>query len=296
MNLNDDIRIGTLVSAEDKAAYIRQILSYGFESFSLTWWENLGNTDLERTADAVNKVLDGSGIAISSLSVFGNLLENDEKAEISRRDFKRVVAAAANFGVDTVTGFTGRLRGRTVPESLERFREIWTPLVEFAGEHGLRIAWENCPMEGNWQSGDWNIAFCPDAWELMFAALPLKNCGLQWEPCHQMFQLIDPLPQIRAWKDRIFLLHGKDATIRHEVIRQCGIGGSEPFVLPRTPGFGDTNWTDIISELRLVGFHGAIDIEGWHDPVYRDELEMTGQIHALNYLKQCRGGTFVPNP
>ena len=53
------------------------------------------------------------------------------------------------------------------------------------------------------------------------------------------------------------------------------------------------NWTDIISELRLAGWSGSIDIEGWHDPVYRDQLEMTGQVHALNYLKHSRGGSFV---
>jgi CBS domain-containing protein len=38
-------------------------------------------------------------------------------------------------------------------------------------------------------------------------------------------------------------------------------------------------------------FIGSIDIEGWHDPVYRDELEMTGQVAGLNYLKRCRGGS-----
>ena len=52
----------------------------------------------------------------------------------------------------------------------------------------------------------------------------------------------------------------------------------------------------MISELRLAGFTGSIDIEGWHDPVYRDALEMTGQVRALNYLKECRGGAFVANP
>jgi sugar phosphate isomerase/epimerase len=64
----------------------------------------------------------------------------------------------------------------------------------------------------------------------------------------------------------------------------------------RSPGFGDSNWTDIISELRLAGWSGSIDIEGWHDPVYRDELEMVGQVHSLNYLKACRGGDFVAYP
>jgi len=52
----------------------------------------------------------------------------------------------------------------------------------------------------------------------------------------------------------------------------------------------------VISILRKHGWRGSIDIEGWHDPVYRDDLEMTGQVHALNYLKACRGGAFVPNP
>jgi hypothetical protein len=46
----------------------------------------------------------------------------------------------------------------------------------------------------------------------------------------------------------------------------------------------------------MGGFRGSIDIECWHDPVYRDELEMTGQVNGLNYLKACRGGAYIPNP
>ena len=49
-------------------------------------------------------------------------------------------------------------------------------------------------MDGNWASGDWNIAHNPDAWELMFNELPDDNLGLEWEPCHQLVYLIDPDP------------------------------------------------------------------------------------------------------
>jgi sugar phosphate isomerase/epimerase len=81
------------------------------------------------------------------------------------------------------------------------------------------------------------------------------------------------------------------------VIREHGIFGKVPFVHMRTPGFGDSDWTAIISDLRLHGYCGSIDIEGWHDPVYRQELEMTGQVRALNHLKECRGGAeMIPNP
>lgn len=291
-----DIRIGTLVNAPDMPGYIRQILPHGFESFSLTFWKTIGKTDFARLADGVRAVLTGTDAVVSSLSVFGNLLENDEEAEVARRDFRSAIEAAPRFGASAVTGFTGRLRGKTIPESIDRFREVWTPLAELAAAHNVKIAWENCSMGGDWKNGDWNIAHNPAAWELMFAAVPLDNCGLQWEPCHQLVQLIDPLPQIRTWGKKMFLIHGKDATVRHDIIRRCGIGGPEPIAWHRTPGFGDTDWTDVISELRLIGFKGSIDIEGWHDPVYRGELEMTGQVHGLNYLKRCRGGSFIPNP
>ena len=173
---------------------------------------------------------------------------------------------------------------------------MWSELAKRAADKGLRIAFENCAMEGNWHTGDWNIAHNPDAWEMMFNETPDDNLGLEWEPCHQLVYLIDPLPQIRKWAPKIFHVHGKDATIRWEVIREHGVFGKVPFVWMRTPGFGDSNWTDLISELRLTGFRGSIDIEGWHDPVYRDELEMTGQLAALAHLKQARGGaTFVPD-
>ncbi len=105
-------------------------------------------------------------------------------------------------------------------------------------------------------SGDWNIAHTPRAWELMFDALPMENIGLQWEPCHQMVKLIDPLPQLRKWVKKIFNVHGKDATVLWDVVREHGIDGPLPFAFHRTPGFGDSNWTDIISVLRGGGFTG----------------------------------------
>src|SRR5690554_4724629 len=127
---------------------------------------------------------------------------------------------------------------------------------------------------------------------MMFNALPMDNLGLEWEPCHQIVNLIDPIPQLRKRADKIFHVHGKDATVAWDIIKEYGINGPKEFAWHRTPGFGDSNWTDIITILRQNNYKGTIDIEGWHDPVYRDQLEMTGQVHGLRYLKQCRGGDF----
>ena len=57
----------------------------------------------------------------------------------------------------------------------------------------------------------------------MFNALPDDNLGLEWEPCHQMVYLIDPIPQIRKWAPKFFHVHGKDATVRWDVVREHGV-------------------------------------------------------------------------
>jgi len=292
----ETIRIGTLVNGGEKTAdYIRQILPHGFESFSITFWQTLGGTDLKRLAAEVKDALGGSEVLISSLGVFGNPLHTDEKAKETRDGWKKLIDAAHLFGCDLVTGFAGRVIDKPIDQSMKRYKEVFGPLASRAADKGVRLAFENCDMGGTWWRGDWNLAQTPAAWEMMFDAIPSQNIGLQWEPCHQMVKLIDPMPQLRKWVKKIFHVHGKDATVLWDVVREHGIGGPHPFAFHRTPGFGDSNWTDIISELRRGGFAGAIDIEGWHDPVYRGELEMTGQVAGLNYLKRCRTA-YVPNP
>lgn len=290
-----DIRIGTLVKAgPDAARYIEQILPHGFETFQLTFPAPLEGLDLDRLrGDVLETLARGGGqAAISSLGIYGNPLMDARVAQ----GFATLIDAAESFGCRLVCGFAGRITDRPVPESLEAFRRVFQPLARQAEARGARIAFENCDMRGDWERGDWNIAHAPAAWEMMFNAVPSPALGLEWEPCHQMVSLIDPLPQLKQWLPKIFHLHGKDATILWDVIRAKGIRGGTQYIHHRTPGFGDTNWTDLISILRLGGWHGAIDIEGWHDPIYRDALEMTGQVRALHYLKQCRGGDFVPNP
>ncbi len=288
---HQDIRIGTLAPMARGADYLKQILPHGFESFSLTCWQKIGDTDLERTAKEVLDCL-GDKAVIGSVGVFGNILQD----ETARQDFGRMIDAAKMFKTNLVTGFAGAIEGKPLPESMPRFKEVWTDLAKRAQDQGVKIAFENCDMGGTWGDVRWNIAHAPTAWEMMFNEVPFDNLGLEWEPCHQLVSLVDPIPQLRKWIKKIFHVHGKDATVAWDVIKEKGIRSGVPYVWHRTPGFGDTNWTDVISILRLNKWTGTIDIEGWHDPVYRDDLEMTGQVYAMNYLKQCRGGPFVPNP
>jgi sugar phosphate isomerase/epimerase len=289
------IRIGTMINAtgHKAAERIAELADLGFESFEPFFWQTTSGQDLSELGKRCRDAIGSRDITISTIGMFGNPLETQDIDLQTLEGWKSCIDNAHHFGATCVAGFTGRVRGKPLTDSLQRYTEIWRELAARAADKGIRIAFENCAMNGNWQTGDWNIAHNPDAWELIFNATPDSHIGLEWEPCHQLVYLIDPLPQIRKWADRIFHVHGKDATIRWEVIREHGIFGKYPFAFMRTPGFGDSNWTDLISELRFAGWTGSIDIEGWHDPVYRDALEMTGQLAALNHLKHARGGEFV---
>lgn len=290
-----DIRIGTMAGKGPQTAdYIRKILPLGFESFQINFWKRV-DAGLPELAKELADFLPGSGAIVSTLGIYGNPLGDEPFDEETREGWRQCIEAAPKFGCDTVCGFAGRVRFKPVDESLPRYREVFEPLARRAQELGVKIAFENCPMGGTWQSGDWNIAFNPRAWEMMFNALPFDNIGLEWEPCHQLCQLIDPMPQLREYVSRIFHVHGKDAKIHRDIVERDGILGPKTFAFHKHPGLGDSNWTRIIEELRKGGFRGSIDIEGWHDDVYKGDLEMTGQVHALKHLRQCRLD-YVPNP
>ena len=292
---DDMIRIGTLIKGAQAPSLITQLAPHGFESFSLTFWQTLGDTNLRTLAKQVSDAIGDRDIRITTVSIFGNPLLDDESGETTREGWRQCIRHAHDFGCDLVTGFTGRLPDRPIDESLPAYKSVFSELVREAEDQGVRLAFENCDMGGTWQSGSWNIAHNPTAWQMMFDAVPSGSVGLEWEPCHQLVSLIDPIPQLRKWAPKIFHLHGKDATVAWDVVREYGVHGPRPFAWHRTPGFGDSNWSDIITILMQNGYKGALDIEGYHDPVHRGELELSGQLQGLKYLKACRGGDYVPS-
>ncbi|MBL8088021.1 MAG: sugar phosphate isomerase/epimerase [Chthonomonas sp.] len=286
-----DIRIGTLVSMDRAESVIPQIIGHGFESFQLTCWQKLPTEDVSELAKRILGLVEGRAV-ISALGLYGNPMTD----ELCLSEWPRIVKLCAAFGCDTVCGFTGALEDRPVDQNLDRFVEVWGELTRMAEAEGVKIGFENCDMGGSWESPRFNIAHSPRAWEMLFNAVNSDSLGLEWEPCHQMVSFVDPIANLREWVGKVVHIHGKDATVHHDLVRKYGTRSGMYVVHHRTPGFGDTNWSDIITLLRMNGFCGAIDIEGWHDPVYREDLEMTGQVHALNYLKTCRGGAYVENP
>lgn len=209
---------------------------------------------------------------------------------------EQVIRKAEKFGATHVSTFAGALEGCCVEEAFPEFGRVFRELADMAQEKGIRLGIENCPMGGTWERASCNIGFHPKAWEAMFEEVTNENFGLEWEPAHQVMQLAEPVAQLKKWAGKIVHVHGKDASADWDCVRQNGVLGAVPFACHRLPGFGDTDWRQIISILHAQGYEDDICIEGYHDPVYCGEWEMTGQLHALRYLKWCRGGEFIPSP
>ena len=287
------IRIGTCVSGNAAEKFAPGLAKYGFETMSMNFHMSFDGVDLKQQGPRMKAFAEENGIEITTVGYYCNALQYEEHLN----NLKYAIDCAHLYGASIVGTFAGALENQPIDASFKRFGEVYREVAKYAEDRGIKIAFENCPMGGTWDRATCNIAINPRAWEAMFNEVPGDTLGLEWEPAHQMIQLIDPIAQLRKWAKKVYHMHGKDASIDWNYVRENGVlCNTDRYAPERTPGFGDTNWRDVFSILHENGYSGDVCIEGYHDPVYSGDWEMTGQMHALKYLKFCRGGDFVANP
>jgi sugar phosphate isomerase/epimerase len=215
--------------------------------------------------DAVLAVLDRHGLGISALAYYpNNLHPDDEVREAANAHLRKVVDAAAALGVEVVGTFVGNDRDRPIPENLRRFRELWPPLVAHAGERGVKLAIENCPMIfslDEWPGGG-NLAWSPAIWDELFAAVPDAHFGLNLDPSHLVWLMIDVERAIRDYADRLFHTHAKDLEISRDGLYRHGtLSAGMGWQVPRLPGLGEVDWGRFVAALYAAGFDGAVSVE-----------------------------------
>jgi sugar phosphate isomerase/epimerase len=213
----------------------------------------------------VGRVLDANGLEISSLAYYpNNMHPDDAHREQVNAHLRRVIDAAQRLGVGIVGTFIGNDKDRTIAENLRRFREIWPPLVDYAGERGVRIAIENCPMifsDDEWPGGN-NLAWSPAIWDELFAAVPAGHFGLNLDPSHLVWLMIDYERAVYDYADRIFHVHAKDLEIRRDgLYRHGSLSGGMGWQVPRLPGLGEVRWDRFLAALHAVGYDHVVSIE-----------------------------------
>ena len=205
------------------------------------------------------------GIAISALGYYPNPLSPDleHRAEVLAH-LRHVIAAAAKLGVPVVNTFIGNDKDKPLNENFAEFEKVWPDIVAVAADHGVKIAIENCPMIfslDEWPGGN-NLMHAPATWRDVFSALDGDTLGLNLDPSHLVWQMIDYERVVREFGERIYHVHAKDMEIDRDGLYDRGVmSAGMGWQVPRLPGLGEIRWDRFISALYRVGYDYAIVVE-----------------------------------
>lgn len=205
-------------------------------------------------------------------------------------ELKNTARAAQRFGVQVVNGFTGSsiwhllysfppTPSAMIDAGFDLLAERFNPILDVFGECGVRFALEVHPTE---------IAF--DIYTAQRALDALGNreeFGFNFDPSHLHWQGVDPVEFIRAFPDRIYHVHIKDAITTLDG-RTSILASHLEFGEPRrgwdfrSPGRGGVNFEEIIRALNQVQYNGPLSVE-WEDCGMDREV---GATEAAEFVKR----------
>ena len=267
----------------------------GFESLEIACWPASGgekrryagvcHIDVEKLdasgARAINEVVSSRGLEISALAYYPNNLHPDATARAeANAHLLRVIDAAATLGVEVVGTFVGNDRTATPRANMHTFAYVFPALIDHARERGVKVAIENCPMifsEDEWPGGN-NLASSPAAWREMFEIVPWEGFGLNFDPSHLVWLMIDCDRAVREFADRIDHVHAKDSEIDRTastsaascprawagryrgcpVSARCGSTASSPRCMPSATTAGSRSSTRIAASRAATSSSSAV--------------------------------------
>ena len=192
--------------------------------------------------------------------------------ERAAEELKNTARAAQKMGLKVVNGFTGSSIWHMlysfppcdfadIERGYELFAERFNPILDVFAECGVRFALEVHPTE---------IAYDIYTTEKALEAINHRpEFGFNFDPSHLIWQGVDPVEFIRAFSDRIYHVHIKDAITT--LNGKTGILASHlNFGDPRrgwdfrSPGRGGVNFEEIIRALNVINYDGPLSVE-WED-------------------------------
>ncbi|HQU46952.1 MAG: AP endonuclease [Planctomycetia bacterium 21-64-5] len=205
-------------------------------------------------------------------------------------ELKNTARAAQKLGVGVVNGFTGSsiwhllysfppVAQNMIDRGYELLAERFNPVLDVFAECGVRFALEVHPTE---------IAFdLVSAQRALDALERREEFGFNFDPSHLHWQGVDPVEFLRAFPDRIYHVHIKDAVVT--LNGRSGILGSHlNFGDPRrgwdfrSPGRGGVNFEEIVRALNAIGYEGPLSVE-WEDSGMDREA---GAKEACEFVKR----------
>ncbi|WP_295365300.1 sugar phosphate isomerase/epimerase [uncultured Succinivibrio sp.] len=240
----------------------------------------------ESYAKHVLAVAKDNGVEISSLAFYPNTLDPDQKKRHDNVEhLKNVIRASHKLGINMVTTFIGRDQHRNFEDNLLIVKEVWPEILNLAKELGVKVAIENCPMlfgPDQWPGGQ-NLMTTPHNWRKIFEILDYDNLGINYDPSHFVWQMIDYVEPVYKFRDRIFHVHFKDLKVIKSKLNQVGILAYPlDFMAPKLPGLGDVNFSRFVSALTDIGYNGYACVEV-EDRAFEDTKERILDSLKLSY-------------
>jgi sugar phosphate isomerase/epimerase len=207
-------------------------------------------------------------------------------------EMKNTARAAARFGVKVVNGFTGSKIWHTfalfppVPQEMiddgyQDFADRWNPILDVYDEVGVKFGLEVHQSE---------IAY--DYWttKRTLEAIDHREAfGINFDPSHLHWQMVDPVTFLMDFKDRIYHMHVKESV--RDINGRNGILGSHlifgdmrrgwDFV---SPGRGGVPFERIFRALNEIGYAGPLSVEWEDNNMNRDQ----GAPEALRLVQRLQ--------
>lgn len=233
---------------------------------------NLSDAEIKKIKTLTKKY----GVSISGLGYYPNPLVADEKeASVYIDHIKKVITASSRLGVGRMNTFIGRDHTRSLKDNWTLFDERWPEIIKHAEKQKVKVGIENCPMffSGDEWPGGKNMAINPVVWREMFSRIRSDYFGLNYDPSHLVWQMMDPAWPLLEFKDKLFHIHAKDVRVDKDQLRQVGIMATPlEYHAPKLPGLGDVNWTQFFANLTEARYSGPVCIEV-EDRAYEGSLE-----------------------
>lgn len=194
----------------------------------------------------------------------------EEKIKYGVARLKKTIEVARSLEAPVVTVFTGAPAwGKWYPfpdlnveiwESyFNLFAERWLPILDYARDHGIKLAFEGEPGNLNYN--------LENTLKLLEVVNNHPSLGICYDPSHIAWQDIDPVNYIYEVGSRIYHVHIKDVELLDFRRIRTGVMAAGPMNMKartfrfRVIGWGDLPWKKIISALYENGYLGSFVVE-----------------------------------
>lgn len=199
------------------------------------------------------------------------------RAEWAAEQLKLVIKASANLGLSVSPSFTGTLLfpyiypwpqrpAGLVEEGFNELARRWKPILDYADEHGVDLAYELHPGEDVYDGATFE--------RFLDVTGNHPRVAINYDPSHFVLQCLDYVGFIDLYAERIKAFHVKDAEYRPSA--RAGVyggylGWAERPGRFRSLGDGQVDFKQVFTRLTAAGYSSWAVLE-W-ECCYKDSVQ-----------------------